>query len=168
MTRDAPQSRSPLPNGAGLRIAVVTSRFNAAITERLQSGALDALRAAGVADDDVAVIGVPGAFEIPFAARQAAESGHFAAVVCLGCLIRGETPHFEFIASAASQGIMTAALATGVPMSFGVLTTNTAEEARERAEPGPSNKGWEAALAAVEMAVLKPRLRKAPQSGIEI
>ncbi len=97
---------------------------------------------------------VPGAFELPIAARHAAESGEFAAVICLGCLIRGATPHFELIASAVAHGLTAAAGDTGVPITFGVLTTNTVEEALERAGEGPSNKGWEAAAAAVEMAVV--------------
>jgi 6,7-dimethyl-8-ribityllumazine synthase len=143
-------------NGAGLKFAVVVSRFNDFVTDRLQTGALAALASAGVAADDVSVIKVPGAFEIPFAARQAASLGDVAAVICLGCLIRGATPHFEYISSACAHGISQAALATGVPMTFGVLTTNSVEEALERAVDGPTNKGWEAALAAVEMATLKP------------
>ena len=141
--------------GAGLKFAIVVARFNEFVTERLEAGALEALQAAGVSPADISVIKVPGAFEIPFAARQAAQHGRVAAVICLGCLIRGATAHFEYIAGAATQGIMDAAIATGVPMTFGVLTTNTKEEALERAVPGPANKGWEAAVAAVEMATLK-------------
>ena len=141
--------------GAGLKFAIIVARFNEFVTERLEAGALDALAAAGVSSGDISIIKVPGAFEIPFAARQAAQNGRVAAVICLGCLIRGATAHFEYIASAASQGIMEASLATGVPMTFGVLTTNSREEALERAVPGPENKGWEAAVAAVEMATLK-------------
>jgi 6,7-dimethyl-8-ribityllumazine synthase len=140
--------------GAGLKFAIVTARFNDFVTERLEGGAIAALGAAGVASSDIRVIKVPGAFEIPFAARQVAEQGNVAAVICIGCLIRGATAHFEYIAAAASQGIMNASLETGVPMTFGVLTTNTKEEAMERAVPGPENKGWEAAAAAVEMATL--------------
>jgi len=132
----------------------VVARFNEFVTQRLEAGALEALAASGVTSEDVCVVKVPGAFEIPFAARQAAEQGRFAAVICLGCLIRGATSHFEYIAGAASHGIMDASLATGVPMTFGVLTTNSKEEAMERAVPGPENKGWEAAVAAVEMATL--------------
>jgi 6,7-dimethyl-8-ribityllumazine synthase len=112
-----------------------------------------------VAADATTVLTVPGAFEIPFAARQAAETGRFAAIVCLGCLIKGATPHFDYIASAVSQGLVDAAGATGVPMTFGVLTTNSVEEALERAGDGPSNKGWEAAAAAVTMARLVERLK---------
>jgi 6,7-dimethyl-8-ribityllumazine synthase len=147
--------------GAGLRFAIVVAKFNDFVTDRLQAGALDALASAGVGADDISVIKVPGAFEIPFAARQAAEQGRFAAVVCLGCLIKGATPHFEYIASAASHGIADAAAATGVPMTFGVLTTNSVEEALERAGAGPSNKGWEAAMAAVEMASLQRKMKQA-------
>jgi 6,7-dimethyl-8-ribityllumazine synthase len=155
--------------GAGLKIAVVVSKFNDFVTDRLQAGALDGLKSAGVGVDDVCVIRVPGAFEIPFAAKEAASCGKFAAVVCLGCLIRGATPHFEYIASACSHGITEAAAATGVPMTFGVLTTNSVEEALERSADGPGNKGWEAAMAAVEMATLQQALRqpKAP-SGIGV
>ena len=100
---------------------------------------------------------MPGAYEVPQAARTAAATGRYDAVVCLGCLIRGETPHFEYISEAVAHGIMAASADTGVPMSFGVLTTNSAEQALERAVPGSANKGWEAAMAAVEMATLAPR-----------
>lgn len=137
-----------------MRVAIVVSRFNDFVTERLLDGARAALTDAGVAASDIQVLHVPGAFEIPMAAQRVAESGKVNAVVCLGCLIRGATPHFEYIASACAQGITAAAASTGVPMSFGVLTTNSAEEALERAAPGPSNKGREAADAAVEMARL--------------
>ena len=154
--------------GAGLKLAVVVSRFNDFVTDRLQTGALAGLNACGVAADDVCVIKVPGEFEIPFAAKEAAERGRFAAVVCLGCLIRGETPHFDYIASACSLGIMQASAATGVPMAFGVLTTNSVEEAVDRAGDGPSNKGWEAAVAAVEMATLQRAIRQpAPPRGVD-
>lgn len=141
-----------------MRVAIVVSRFNDFVTERLLDGAQAALADAGVAAGDVEVLRVPGAFEIPMAAQRVAEAGKVDAVVCLGCLIRGETPHFEFIASACAHGITAASATTGVPMSFGVLTTNSAEEALERAAPGPANKGREAADAAVEMARLFARL----------
>jgi 6,7-dimethyl-8-ribityllumazine synthase len=156
LTRTLEGTRS----AAGLRFAVVVSKFNDFVTDRLQTGALAALTAAGVAGDDVTVIRVPGAFEIPFAARHAAATGAFEAIVCLGCLIRGATPHFEYISSAVSHGLTDAAGATGVPMAFGVLTTNSVEEALERAGDGPSNKGWEAAAAAVEMATLAAQLAR--------
>jgi 6,7-dimethyl-8-ribityllumazine synthase len=137
-----------------MRIAIVVSRFNDFVTDRLLAGAEEALREAGLATGDVEVLHVPGAFELPIAAQRVAETGRVAAVVCLGCLIRGATPHFEYIASACAHGITAAAAATGVPMTFGVLTTNSVEEALERAVPGDGNKGREAALAALEMARL--------------
>ena len=147
------------PSAAGIdaspfRFAIVVSRFNAFVTDRLRDGAVAALKDAGAAEANVQVLAVPGAFEIPQAARAAAESGRFDAVICLGCLIRGETPHFDYIASAAAQGISDAAGETGVPMAFGVLTTNTVEQATARAGDGPDNKGREAAAAAIEMAAL--------------
>jgi 6,7-dimethyl-8-ribityllumazine synthase len=154
--------------GAGLKFAVVVSKFNDFVTDRLQFGALEGLASTGVLPADIVTIRVPGAFEIPFAAAEAGASGTFAAIICLGCLIRGATPHFEYIASACAHGITAAAAATGVPMTFGVLTTNSVEEALERAGDGPSNKGWEAALAAVEMATLRQVLRQRPTSDIEI
>ena len=139
-------------SAGGLKFALVVSKYNDFVTDRLQAGAQAGLEAAGVASDDIVVIRVPGAFEIPSAARHAAETGQFDGIVCLGCLIRGATPHFEFIASAVAHGLVVASGDTGIPMTFGVLTTNSAEEALERAVDGPSNMGWEAAAAAVEMA----------------
>jgi 6,7-dimethyl-8-ribityllumazine synthase len=147
-----------LPEARGLRFAVVMSRFNPTVTERLRDGAIEALTVAGAETDAIEVFDVPGAFEIPFASQAVAETGRFDAIVCLGCVIRGATPHFEYIASAVSHGITNAAAETGVPMAFGVLTTNTPEEALERAAPDQTNKGWEAALAAIEMARLARRL----------
>jgi 6,7-dimethyl-8-ribityllumazine synthase len=141
----------------GLRFAVVVARFNDFVTERLLTGALEALEAAGAETHDQTVLRVPGSFELPLAAQRAAETGRFDAVICLGCLIRGATPHFEFIADAVSNGLTAAAAATGVPIAFGVLTTNSAEEALERAQPGPTNKGYEAAQAGIEMATLLAR-----------
>jgi 6,7-dimethyl-8-ribityllumazine synthase len=148
-----------VPCAAGLRVAIVVSKYHDFVTDRLQSGALAALAASGVASGDITVVRVPGAFEIPSAAQHAAAGARVDAVVCLGCLIRGETPHFEYISSAVAHGLTTAAAATGVPMTFGVLTTNSAEEALARAGDGKSNKGWEAATAAVEMATVIARLR---------
>ena len=136
----------------GSRFALVVSKYHDFVTDRLQRGALAALDAAGVGSGAVTVIRVPGAFEIPIAARHAAETGQFAAIVCLGCLIRGATPHFEYISSSVAHGLTAASADTGVPMTFGVLTTNSVEEALERAGDGPGNKGWEAAAAAVEIA----------------
>jgi 6,7-dimethyl-8-ribityllumazine synthase len=148
-------------SAAGFRFAIVVSKYNDFVTERLQAGALAALAAAGVSSGDITVVRVPGAFEIPIAAQHAARSGRYDAVVCLGCLIRGATPHFEYIASAVSHGLTTAAGSTGVPMAFGVLTTNSVEEAVERAGEGLSNKGWEAAAAAIEMAAVVAQLTRA-------
>jgi 6,7-dimethyl-8-ribityllumazine synthase len=151
---------TPLPDASGLHLAVIVSRFNADVTTRLRDGALEALTVAGASPEAVETFDVPGAFEIPFAAQVAAATGRFDAVVCLGCLIRGDTPHFDFIASAVAHGITEAASETGVPMAFGVLTTNTIEQALERAAMDRTNKGWEAAAAAVEMAHLVRRLAK--------
>ena len=148
----------------GFAFAVVVSKYHDFITARLEAGALAALQAAG-AGDAVTIVRVPGAFEIPQAARCAAESGRFHAVVCLGCLIKGETPHFDFIASAVSQGLMDASGDTGVPMAFGVLTTDTWEQAEERAGSGRDNKGFEAAAAAIEMARLFRRLHPTRPAG---
>jgi 6,7-dimethyl-8-ribityllumazine synthase len=144
----------------GFRFAVVVSKYNDFVTDRLQAGALAALASAGVAANDITVVRVPGAFEIPLAAQHAAESARFDAIVCLGCLIRGATPHFEYISSAVSLGLTTAAAATGVPMSFGVLTTNSIEEALARAGDGMGNKGHEAAVAAIEMAEVVAQLTR--------
>jgi 6,7-dimethyl-8-ribityllumazine synthase len=148
-------------SAAGFRFAIVVSKYNDFVTERLQAGALAALAAAGVSSGDITVVRVPGAFEIPIAAQHAARSGRYDAVVCLGCLIRGATPHFEYIASAVSHGLTAAAGATLVPMAFGVLTTNSVEEAVERAGDGLSNKGWEAAAAAIEMVAVVAQLTRA-------
>ena len=145
---------------AGFRFALVVSKYNDFVTDRLQAGALAALSSAGVAPSDVTVVRVPGAFEIPLAALHAAESGRFDAIVCLGCLIKGETAHFEYISSAVSHGLTEAAAATGVPMAFGVLTTNSIEEALARAGEGSGNKGHEAAVAAIEMAEVVAQLTR--------
>jgi 6,7-dimethyl-8-ribityllumazine synthase len=137
-----------------LRFGVVVSRWNAFITERLLDGALDTLRRHGADVDSVDVARVPGTFEVPLAAQRMAASGRYDAVICLGCLIRGSTPHFDYIAAEASKGIGQAMLGTGVPVAFGVLTTDTIEQAIERAGTKAGNKGAEAAGAAVEMANL--------------
>jgi 6,7-dimethyl-8-ribityllumazine synthase len=147
-------------SAAGFRFALIVSRYNDFVTERLQQGALAALTAAGASANDITVVRVPGAFEIPIAAHQAARSGRYDAVICLGCIVRGETPHFEYLASAVSQGLTNGAAATGVPMAFGVLTTHSIEEASERAGEGPSNKGWEAAAAAIEMVAVITQLAR--------
>lgn len=162
---DSATPPAPLPGAAGYRFALVVSRFNPAITGALRDGACAALTEAGVAAEDIDEMGVPGAFELPQAARCAAETGRFDAVICLGCVIRGATPHFEYISSAVAQGIMDAAGDTGLPIAFGVLTTDSQAQAEERAGSGRDNKGWEAAAAAIEMAVLYRRLGRPPARG---
>ncbi len=163
--RSAAGPSAPLPPGAGFRIALIVSRFNSRITDRLRDAARAALEEAGVAASDLEIFEVPGAFELPQAARCAAETGRFDAIVCLGCVIRGETPHFEYVASASAQGLMAAAGETGVPMAFGVLTTDDEEQALARAGEGSNNKGWEAAAAALEMAILFRGLGRPPARG---
>jgi 6,7-dimethyl-8-ribityllumazine synthase len=150
--RGQDQPTAPLADASAFRFAVIVSRFNETITGSLRDAATAALGEAGASN--VQVFSVPGAFEIPQAARIAAESGRFDALVCLGCIIRGETPHFDHLASAVAHGITDAAGDTGIPMSFGVLTTDTVEQAVARSGPGPDNKGREAAAAAIEMAAL--------------
>jgi 6,7-dimethyl-8-ribityllumazine synthase len=149
-------------SASGYKFALVVSSYHDFITDKLQAGAVAAILAAGGKHDDVTVLKVPGAFEIPSAARHAAETGQFDAIVCLGCLIRGGTPHFEIIADAVAHGLTAASGETGMPMAFGVLTTNSVEEAIERAVDGPSNKGWEAAAAAIEMADLIAQITRGP------
>jgi 6,7-dimethyl-8-ribityllumazine synthase len=150
------------PSAAGYRFALIVSRFNQSITDALREGARAALAEAGVPDADIDQMDVPGAFELPQAAQYAAGTGRFDAVITLGCVIRGATPHFEYISSAVAQGIMDAAGQTGVPIAFGVLTTDSRAQAEERAGPGRDNKGWEAAAAAIEMAILFRRLGRTP------
>jgi 6,7-dimethyl-8-ribityllumazine synthase len=152
-------------DGQGLRVAIVAARFNEAVTEKLLAGAVDCLRRQGVADEDISIARVPGALEIPLAAQRMAQSGEVDAVVCVGAVIRGATPHFEHVATQAASGVTAAALATGVPITFGVLTTDDRDQAEERAGGKLGNKGFEAAQAALEMANLLAVLPK-PQSEI--
>lgn len=133
------------------RVGIVLSTYHDFVTSRLRDGAVEALRNAGIDTEAVVVVVVPGAFEIPQAARRLAASGRVDAVICLGCLIRGQTPHFDLIASAVAHGVTEAALDSGIPMTFGVLTTTSAEEALARAGAGSSNKGWEAAESVLVM-----------------
>lgn len=144
-------------NAKGLRLAIVVSRFNSFITERLLNGALDALARAGADERRIEVIRVPGSFEIPVAAKRLAETGRYDALICLGCIIRGETQHFDYISSEVTRGIQLAAVQTGVPLAYGVLTTDNLEQAIERAGAKSGNKGADAALSAVEMANLLKR-----------
>ena len=140
--------------GTGLRFGIVISRFNEFITNKLLSGALDVLSRHDVSDEAIEIAWVPGAFELPMVAKRMAESGKYDAVICLGAVIRGATPHFDYVAAEMSKGIAQTALLTGVPVAFGVLTTDTIEQAIERAGTKAGNKGADAAITAIEMANL--------------
>jgi 6,7-dimethyl-8-ribityllumazine synthase len=142
----------------GLTLAIISSRWNHFIADRLLEGALDTFRRHGGDPDNVTIVKVPGSFEIPMAAEKVASSGDYDAVICLGALIRGATPHFDYIASECTKGIASASLESGVPVSYGVITTDTLEQAIERAGTKAGNKGGEAALAAIEMANLYKEL----------
>ena len=137
-------------DATGLKFGIVVGRFNSFIGERLLEGSLDALLRHGASDDDITVARVPGAFEIPLAAQKMAQSGNYDAVICLGAVIRGSTPHFDYVASEVSKGIAQASLQSGVPIAFGVLTTDTIEQAVERAGTKAGNKGFDAAVTAIE------------------
>jgi len=141
-------------SGKGMKFALVVGRFNELISNRLYEGALDCLRRHDVADGDVDSAWVPGAFEMPLVAKRLAEAGKYDAVVCLGAVIRGGTPHFDYVAAEAAKGIAKVSLDSGVPVVFGVLTTDTIEQAVERAGTKGGNKGWAAASTALEMANL--------------
>ena len=143
----------------GLTFGIVVSRTNEFITARLLEGALDGLRRHGAEDDQIHVVRVPGSFEIPLAAKRLATTGHYNAILCLGTVIRGATPHFDYIAGEVSKGVAAAALETGVPMAFGVLTTDSIEQAIERAGSKGGNKGFDAACSAIEMANLFRELK---------
>ena len=140
------------------RFAVVVSKYNADITDRLCESALNTLTQHGVADERILVVPVPGSFEMPLVARQLAASGNYDAVICWGAVIRGATPHFEYVSTEAAKGIAAASQETGVPVLFGVLTTETVEQAIERAGTKAGNKGWDAAMGAIEMANLMGKL----------
>lgn len=144
--------------GNNRRFAIVVSRFNEFITGKLLSGSLDALVRHETNQDDITVVWVPGAFEIPLAASRLAATGHYDAVICLGTVIRGATPHFDYVSAEVSKGVAQASMQSGVPVIFGVLTTNTIEQAVERAGTKAGNKGWDAAISALEMADLLPKL----------
>lgn len=141
-------------DASGLRFALVVSRFNEALSSRLEGGAVDCLIRHGAEEENLTVLRVPGAFEIPMLASKLAESGDFDAVICLGVVVRGATPHFDYIASEVAKGIAQAAMSSGRPVTFGVVTADTLEQAVERAGTKQGNKGWDAALAAIEMARL--------------
>ncbi len=142
----------------GLRFAVIVSRFNDFITSRLLDGAVDALLRHGAKEEDIDVVKVPGAFEIPLAAKKTAAKGSYNAVICLGTVIRGATPHFEYVASEVSKGVASVSLETGVPIAFGVITSDTIEQAVERAGTKSGNKGFDAAITAIEMAQVLKKL----------
>jgi 6,7-dimethyl-8-ribityllumazine synthase len=164
-TEQLPVGKEGDLNAAGKRFAIVVSRFNAFITERLLQGALDGLRRTGTRNDDIEIMRVPGSFEIPSVARMLAESGKFDAIICLGCLLRGDTAHYDVIVNECARGIGQSAQETGVPHAFGVLTCDTLEQAIDRAGLKMGNKGFEAALTAVEMASLKTVVGKKPVVG---
>ena len=139
------------PSGDGLRIGIALARFNRAVTDRLLAGALEALAAHGVAEDAIDIASVPGAFELPLCAQRLATTGRYDALVCLGAVVRGETPHFDFVAGEAAGGIAAVARRHDLPVAFGVLTTDTMEQALARAGGDAGNKGYEAAVTALEM-----------------
>jgi 6,7-dimethyl-8-ribityllumazine synthase len=138
----------------GFKFAIIVSRFNDFISSKLVEGAMDALRRHGADDDNVSLVKVPGAFEIPVAAKRLAAKGDFDAIICLGAVIRGATPHFDYVASEVAKGIAVVSLDSNIPITFGVLTTDNLEQAIERAGSKAGNKGWDAAMAAMEMASL--------------
>ena len=152
------------PNGTGRRIAVLASRFNESVTRKLADGATDALVRHGIASDNIDLIWVPGAWELPTAARRLHASERYDALVVVGAVIRGETPHFDYIAGEAARGLAQASAEYDVPLGFGLLTTDTHEQAEARAGGAHGNKGWDAALAALEMADLLDRLDVAPET----
>ena len=147
-----------VPNGEGRRYAVLASRFNNSITSKLADGAMDALIRHGAASEDVDLVWVPGAWELPFAARRLAQTERYNAIVVVGAVIRGETPHFDFVAGEASRGLADASSEYEIPIGFGLLTTDTMEQAEARAGGEFGNKGWDAAIAALEMSDLFERL----------
>ncbi len=148
-------------SGTGRRVAIVVGRFNEFITDKLRDGAVDALTRHGTAESDITIIDVPGAFEIPGVARMTADSGRYDAVICLGAVIRGATPHFDFVAGQAAAGLGRLAERASIPVTFGILTTNTIEQAIERAGTKAGNKGAEAAMTALEMMSLYRQLQDA-------
>ncbi len=142
----------------GLRFGIIVSRFNDFITSKLLDGALDALRRHGADEKDIEVVKVPGSFEIPLVAKKLAHKGTYNAVICLGTVIRGATPHFEYVAAEVSKGVAAASMETGIPIAFGVITSDTIEQAVERAGTKSGNKGWDAAITAIEMAQVIKKL----------
>ncbi len=164
MTRQSGRELRGDLNAAGLRFGIVVSQFNAFITDRLLTGALDAFARAGAGEGQIEIVRVPGSFEIPLTAKKMAGNGRFDAIVCIGCVLRGETSHYDYVASETARGIQLAQLDTGVPMGFCVLTCDTLEQAIDRAGLKGGNKGYEAGLAAIEMARLLRNL--SPRSAL--
>ena len=154
MTRAGSSSALPDLDGSGLRVAIIGARFNDHIVTNLRDGALRGLERLGVADSDVMEAWVPGAFELPLAAKALAQTGKVDAIICLGTVIKGDTPHFDYVCNEAARGIQDAQMSTGIPVMFGVLTVSTEQQAIDRSGPGIDNKGDEAAVGAVEMALL--------------
>jgi 6,7-dimethyl-8-ribityllumazine synthase len=152
-------------SATGLRFAIVVSRFNSFITERLLAGAVDALTRTGADPEAIEIIKVPGSWEIPLATAEAARSKRYDALICLSAIIQGETPHFEYIAAEAAKGIAQVSAANGIPIAFGVLTTNTLEQAIDRAGAKSGNKGFDAAMTAIEMADLLRQMRQRAESS---
>jgi 6,7-dimethyl-8-ribityllumazine synthase len=151
-------------SASGKEFAIVVSRFNSLISDRLLEGALDCLLRHGGSSEKITIVRVPGSFEIPLVAHSLAKSGKYDAVICLGAIIRGATPHFDYVASEVAKGIAQASLSSSVPVIFGVLTTESIEEAVDRAGTKSGNKGWDAALSAIEMADLMKQIRVHPQA----
>lgn len=146
--------------GSGLKVGIVAGRFNDFISDKLVSGAQDAFKRHGVSEEDVDIAWVPGAFEIPLIAKKMADSGNYDAIITLGAVIRGSTPHFDYVCNEAAKGVAQASMASGVPVIFGVLTVDSIEQAIERAGTKAGNKGWEAAVSAIEMANLTRQFSK--------
>ncbi len=162
---EKPKSIAGGLSAAGLRFGIVVARFNSFITERLLAGATDALSRAGAESGAVEVVHVPGSFEIPIAAKKMAQTGKYDALICIGCVLRGETTHYDYVCSEAARGIQLAQMDTGVPIAFCLLTCDTLEQAIDRAGLKSGNKGYDAGLTAVEMANLSRKLRAAPAGG---
>lgn len=162
-TKATPQPA--LPDAHGKRFAIVVADFYADLAAQLEDGARRGLRDCGVKDDDVEIVRVPGCFELPLAARRLIERSEVDGVVALGIVIRGETPHFDFVAGECARGIMNVQLATGVPIGFGVLTTNDRAQAEERADPARGDKGYGAAVAAATVAVIEPKRKEGARVG---
>ncbi len=162
-----PKVHQGLLTANGFRFAIIASRWNDFLTSRLVEGAVDALERLGAGEEDVEIFKVPGSFEIPLTALKAAESGRFDAVICLGTIIRGETPHFEYVAGEATKGISQSAMQTGVPVLFGIIATDTLEQAINRAGVKAGNKGFEAAMSAVELVNLYKTMDGGEESSKE-